>query len=147
MKANGSKISRMAMDNSFGLMRQSIRAFIKMERSMERGCFFGRMIALIKGIFSKTIFKDLVNMSGKMEEPLKDNGKRIKCMEEVFLLGLMEESTKANIKMIKNKATEYLRFAMVEYMKESGKMENNMVKEYLERRMLLEKVFGKMDNV
>ena len=118
-----------------------------MERSMERECFFGKMIALTKEIFSKTIYKDLENMFGRMEEHFRDNGKRIKCMEGVFLHGLMEENMKDNTKMIKNKVTEYLHFVMVEYMKDNGKMENNMVKEYFVKRTLLEKVYGRMDNV
>ncbi len=101
---------------------------------MERECFFGKMTALMKEIFSKTIYKDLENTFGRMEEHLRANGKRIKCMEEVFLHGSMEENMRANTKMIKNKAMEYLHFVMVEYTKDNGKMENSMVKEYFVKR-------------
>lgn len=146
MKVNGRKISKMDMENNSGLMRQSIKVSIKMERNMEKECFFGRMIVLTKEIFSKTIYKDMVNMFGRMEGHSKANGKRIKCMEGVFLLGSMEESMKASTKMIKKKALEYLLFVMGEYMKANGKMESSTVKEYFVKRTLLEKVFGKMDN-
>ena len=114
---------------------------------MEKECFFGKMIALTKEIFSKIIYRDSENTSGRMEEPLRDNGKRTKCMEEVYLLGLMEENMKDSIKMIKNKATEYLRFVTVEYIKGNGKMENNTVKEYFVKRTSPDRVFGKMANV
>ena len=147
MKANGRKINKMVMGKNFGLMKQCIRDFIKMEKNMERECFYGRTTALIKEIFLKTIFKDSANIFGRMEGPLRDNGKRIKCMAAEFLLGLMEESMKVNTRMIKNKDTEYLHFVTVEYMKENGKMENSMVKVYFVKRALLEKVSGKMDNV
>jgi hypothetical protein len=47
-----------------------------------------------------------VSINGLTEDPTKENGKTIKCMEEVFSLGLMAEDTKESMLRIKSKVRE-----------------------------------------
>jgi len=49
-----------------------------------------------------------VNISGKIKENLKENGKIIKWMEMEFLNGQMEGHMKVNMKMIKNMVLVFL---------------------------------------
>jgi hypothetical protein len=37
---------------------------------------------------------------------IKENGKKIKCMDKEYLIGLMEKSTKVNFQMTKGKVLE-----------------------------------------
>lgn len=66
-----------------------------------------------------------------MEELITENGKIIKCMEEVCLHGLMEENMKENMWKIKNKVKEHFIGLMVENILDSGLMANSMAEEHL----------------
>lgn len=65
-----------------------------MEKNMEKGFSYGRMIALMKVSFMKIIYMVMENIYGGMEEHMKENGKKIKWKEKEFSLGLMEENIK-----------------------------------------------------
>jgi hypothetical protein len=77
---------------------------------------------------SKTELKDKVNINGKMEERIPDNGKIIICMDKVLIHGLMVVDMKDNTKWIKSTDMEFIIGLMEEYTKEIGLMVNSMVK-------------------
>lgn len=103
-KGNGRKISKMDMVKSTGQIKQYIKGSIKLERNMEKVYFYGKTIALMRASFFRITFMDLVNIPGKMEGFIRENGKTIKCKGKESLLGLMDVVMKDNIRMIKKKA-------------------------------------------
>lgn len=68
MKETGYRINKMDMAKRFGLMEQSIKDSIKVEKNMEKVFLCGVMIALMKESFYKIIFMVKADTLGKMEE-------------------------------------------------------------------------------
>lgn len=78
-----------------------------MARNMEKVFFikiniikdflYGEMGQNITEISLKIIYKDMVNIIGRMEEYIKENGLPIKCMEKDYLPGVMVKNTKESI--------------------------------------------------
>lgn len=60
---------------------------------------------------------------------MKENGKKIICMERVYILGKMVEDMKGNILKIKNMVMVYMFGKMEGNMKDNGKMGNKMEKD------------------
>ena len=85
-------------------------------------------------------------MFGLMEEPMKDNGKRISCMVMVCTLGQMVECMKVNTKMTSRKVMVFMSGKMERNMKVNGSMENNMeMAKSSTQKVKVGKEFGKME--
>jgi hypothetical protein len=134
MRETGRRTNNMATDKRLGLMRQSTRDNIKMEKNMAREISFGRTIVAMKVNFSKITSMVLGNTSGKTEESTKVSGRTTKCKAKESLLGLMEGDMRDSTRMTRNRDSECLPSEMVEFMRVSGKMENKTVKESSRRR-------------
>ena len=65
-----------------------------------------------------------------MEENMKENGKAIKCMAQVYTHGMATGSMQASIRMISNMGMERTHGRMAANMKEIGNSVNNMAKEF-----------------
>lgn len=90
---------------------------------------------------------DREHMSGKMEEFIKEIGKKIKCTGKDITPGLTVECMMVTMLKIKNKDLELMCGQMERNSKETGKMDNNMEKEFLLiLKAKLVEVLGKMVN-
>ena len=67
----------------------------------------------------------LESTSGQMARPMKENGKRIKCMAEVILSGEMESATKASLRTTCATVMAASNGEMAAYMKVPGSKENS----------------------
>lgn len=144
MLDNGRMTSKRAMGKKNGKMVLIIKANIEVEKNKEKGLLFGVMIVLMKVILCRTTFMGRVNICGKMEEFMKDNGTTIKCMGKESSLGLTGVAMKENTTVIKNTDLEYLHSEMGAYMKESGMVENSTDVGSTERRRYQDRGYGKM---
>ena len=82
-----------------------------------------------------------------MVEGMKDNGKKIKCMEKVYINGLMVGNMMEVIQMIKNMVMECICGLMVEGTKENGKMVYKMGKVDTMNKMVPSKLeYGQREN-
>lgn len=79
---NGKMTDKMEKEKKFGLMVLVIKANIKMEKKMGEELLDGLMVLYMLENFFKIIYKDKVNIVGKMEENMLENGKIIKWMEK-----------------------------------------------------------------
>ncbi len=85
-------------------------------------------------------------MSGPMEKPMKDNGRRTKCTGMVCLCGRTAKSTKVTLSMIRGKDKASLSGRMAESMMECGRTASSTVEENSSLRMeLKEAENGKME--
>jgi hypothetical protein len=82
---NGKMIDKMEKDKKYGLMVIVIKANIKMEKKMVEEFLNGLMVQSMLENFFKIIYKDKVNIVGKMEENMLVNGKIIKWMAEEYI--------------------------------------------------------------
>ena len=62
-------------------MVQSLKEILLKEKSREKDSLYFKMVLPMKEIFKIMIYKDLEHINGAMAEFIKDNGKKIKCME------------------------------------------------------------------
>ena len=97
MLETGSRISNMEEESKTGLMVQSTKVFIKMERSTEMASLLSRMAAFIRASLSIMKFVELANTFGLMAKCTRVNGIKTECMEPERLFGGMETSTKAHL--------------------------------------------------
>lgn len=144
MKVHGKMINRKDKVKKNGLTGQFIEDSIRMGKNMGKEHFYGEIKADMKVSFSRIKYMERVNILGRMEESMKESGILIGCMEKECLLGLMEENTWDVIFKIKNMVLELLLSRMGGLMREIGKMENNMEKDYIQRKVLLDRGYGKM---
>lgn len=144
MLDNGRMTNKRAMAKKSGKMVLIIRANIEVEKNKEKGLLSGVMIVLMKVILCRTTFMVRVNICGKMEEFIKENGTTIKCMEKESSLGLMGVAMKENTMVIKNTDSEHLHSEMDAYMKESGRMESSTDVGSTVRRRYRERGYGRM---
>lgn len=85
----------------------------------------------------------ILKYKGMMEDNIKENGTRIKCMAMVCLLGKMEGPMMANTIWIKRRVMAYFTGRMEESTEAIGKMENRMEKALiLIKKKLLRLEFG-----
>ena len=97
MLETGPRISNMEEESKTGLMVQSTKVFIKMERSTEMASLLSRMAAFIRASLSIMKFVALANTFGLMAKCTRVNGIKTECMELERLFGGMETSTKAHL--------------------------------------------------
>jgi len=74
MSEIGLMINKMVLENNPGQMAQFIKDNIKMGKNMEKDYSCGVMIQITMAISVKIISMEKVNIVGKMEEFIKDNG-------------------------------------------------------------------------
>ena len=93
---------------------------------MERVNSFGVIKVPMTVISIRTIFTELENMCGRMEEYSMVNGLITKWKVKVHLPGAMAEDTSDNTKMIRSTAKVHLSGQMAESILENGTKANNM---------------------
>jgi len=101
---------------------------IKKERKMVMESFNGIMEILTKENLKIIIFKEKVNIHGKINHMMV-NGFNLKWMVLDNLFGKMVESILVNILMDSKKDMEHIIGLMEKYIKENGKRENLLEKE------------------
>ena len=144
IKVHGKMINRKDKVKKNGLTGQFIEDSTRMGKNMGKEHFYGGMKADMRVSFSRIKYMERVNILGRMGEFMKDSGVLIGCMEKECLLGRMEGNTWDIIFRIKNMVLELLLSRMGGLMREIGKMENNMEKDYIQRKVLLDRGYGKM---
>ena len=100
-------------------------------KNMDMVFMNGLTVLNIKEIGSKIIFTVMESTHGQTEESIRDNGKIICSMVEVFILGQMEGNMMVSIKMTKNTDKVFIHGLMVKSMTEVGKIANSMAKPHL----------------
>lgn len=80
IEVSGKMISNMVMGKKSGLIKQFIRVIIIMEKSKEKGIFYGQIALLIMDNSLIIISMELELISGLMAENIQVIGKIIKCM-------------------------------------------------------------------
>lgn len=79
-------INKMVKEKKYGLMELVMKDYIIKEKNMEMVYLNGLMDLFMKENFIKTIFKDKVNIDGKMVENILENGKIIKWMAKEYII-------------------------------------------------------------
>ena len=79
-------INKMVKEKKYGLMVLVMKDYIIKEKNMEMVYLNGLMDLFMKENFIKTIFKDKVNIDGKMVENILENGKIIKWMAKEYII-------------------------------------------------------------
>ena len=86
-----------------------------------------------------------VDTTGPMARPIKDSGRRTKCMETVSSCGRTERGMKVTLSMISAKVKELSSGLMADAISEDGEPESKTVKELtLTRKTRLVEVSGRM---
>ena len=82
MKGSGLTICSMGMEKKCGETTRNMRVNTRTPKNMERGPFFLLMDLSTRENFSPMTFMGMVPIVGQMEEFMKVNGTKIKCMEK-----------------------------------------------------------------
>ena len=120
MRVNGKMIFNMDSEKKSGQTTVSTRVITQKVKNMVKVFIYGKMVQCITEIGLKIESKDMVNINGKMEECMLDNGKIIICMVKVYTPGQMADDMKASTKWIKNTDMVCTNGRMEEYIKEIG---------------------------
>ena len=137
----------MATARRIGLMRQSTRDSIRLERSTERVCSCGRTIVLMRDSSSRITSTGLASMSGRMGASTRDNGRTTRWREREYLLGSTVVSTRENTRTTRRKDLVFSRSEMGGCMKGNGRTASSMAKVFSRRKTFRGRVFGRMDSV
>lgn len=126
-------------------MAHATKATTKMVRNMGKALTCGAMVHVMWAIGMITRSMGKAFTHGSMEEPTKDLGRTIICMDKVPTLGVTVVSMKENITWTKSMVTEYISGRTEDVMKATGRMESNTEKGNISCRMaLLKSESGKM---
>jgi hypothetical protein len=74
MRVNGKMIYNMDLARKYGLMDQNMKEIIMKEKNTEEDYIYGKMAQCIMVIGLIIELKDMVNINGKTEENLMENG-------------------------------------------------------------------------
>jgi hypothetical protein len=119
---SGKMTSNMEMEQKLGRMGPGMKAAISKGRNMERELYALQMEASIQETFSTMRYQVGENMCGLMANPMKDSGKKIRCMGTAYWRGKMERDTKGTLSMTREKVRGSSIGKMEEYMMGNGKM-------------------------
>lgn len=106
-RGHGRKINNTVKARSHGLMELCMRVIMYSARSMALVNSSGQMVPPMKDNSSTTISRVKVFIAGLMEELSMGNGSLIKCTARVFSPGQMAGSTKGNTSKIRNREMVY----------------------------------------
>lgn len=136
----------MDLEGKIGMMVHTMKDFSRMERNTGKEPTDGLMEVYIPVTGNLIILKDLGNITGLMDDNMKEDGETINSTVMEFIHGLMVENMMVNILMIKKKEWAFIFGQMARSMKGNGKMENNMVRvDFGTVKEKVEKVCGKME--
>ena len=122
----GLMISNMALAWSHGSMVQNMRALTLMAKRRVKESLLSMEVAITKVNSRQTRYAAMESISGLVENNMKENGFKTKCMAKALLYGETTRNTLAASSMTSVMVQEHLLGPMADSISENGKKESNM---------------------